>query len=70
MTGADILNRLIRISKALERDNLVPLGVEFRVFREEWSDLIRTLHYYGGGPIEFDARSICYLGITIRNPDL
>lgn len=68
MTGAEILIRLQRIEKALALNNLTTVGLEFKVVREEWSDIVRTLSYYGSN-IGFDTRSICYLGITIRNPE-
>lgn len=69
MTGADIMVKLQRISKALIYAHLDEHRLEFRVVTEEWSDLIRHMNFYGGPNFPFDAKEITYLGIVIKNPD-
>jgi hypothetical protein len=71
MTGADIMAQLQRLSKALVYAHLDTNRLEFRVVREEWSDLIRYMNFYGDPNCSatFDVKGIIYLGIKIRNPD-
>lgn len=70
MTGAEIMVRLQRISEVLAYGHLDNSRLEFRVVREEWSDLIRHMNFYGDPNFPtFDVKDITYLGIKIRNPD-
>ena len=69
MTGADILERIARIAKLFEREQIPIARIEFEVAREEWSDVIRHMHYYGGSTIPFDTLHIDFHGIRIYNPD-
>lgn len=70
MTGAEILIRIDRLIRVLQREDIDVSRLEYKVVREEWSDLIRHMQHWGNSSSPaFDVKYITYLDIKIRNPD-